>query len=457
MAAAEAEIGWTYEPLPSQERFHADVEHLYKGYSGPIGSGKSYALVYEALFLSALNPGLAGLLGAPTYPMLRDATQRTVFEVLDQEQIFWRFHKSENILTLPDAPFYGSEILFRSLDDYERLRGTNLAWFGVDELTYCQPAAWTRLQGRLRHPKANRRCGFAAWTPKGFDWVYEDFVRNPKPGYRAVVASPRENRYVAATGLYDALAANYDERLYRQEVLGEYLNLNAGQAYYAFDRLKNVTDKAEYNPLLPLCWSLDFNINPMCSVIAQVEDRSTPVDAMMGKRELRIHVIDELYLPNSHTAEACEEFVARTQQYRSSWRNDLVVYIYGDASGSQRQRAAGAGSNSDWAVIRSFFANRPEYKVSFRYKSSNPPVRDRVAAVNAALCDSQGVRRYFIHPRCKHLIRDFEQVVWKPGTTLLDQTTDPMLTHLSDAAGYLIEREMPLRHGGQGEQPGRLI
>ncbi len=30
----------------------------------------------------------------------------------------------------------GSRIYFRAVDDFERLRGTNLAWFGLDELTY---------------------------------------------------------------------------------------------------------------------------------------------------------------------------------------------------------------------------------------------------------------------------------------------------------------------------------
>src|SRR5438093_1039695 len=59
-----------YQALPAQQKFHSDLVTRFKGYSGPIGSGKSYALVYEALFLSYLNPGLVGLVGAPTYRML---------------------------------------------------------------------------------------------------------------------------------------------------------------------------------------------------------------------------------------------------------------------------------------------------------------------------------------------------------------------------------------------------
>src|ERR1700686_2101865 len=89
---------WKYDALPAQRTFHVDLTARFKGYSGPIGSGKSYALVYEALLLSRLNPGLLGLVAAPTYRMLQDGTQRTFFEVLEAEQIDYDFHKHSNRL-----------------------------------------------------------------------------------------------------------------------------------------------------------------------------------------------------------------------------------------------------------------------------------------------------------------------------------------------------------------------
>jgi hypothetical protein len=67
-------------------------------------------------------------------------------------------------------------ILFRPLEYYDRLRGYNLAWFGIDELTYCKEGAWQVLQQCIRDPKATRLQGFASWTPKGFDWVYDRFI-----------------------------------------------------------------------------------------------------------------------------------------------------------------------------------------------------------------------------------------------------------------------------------------
>src|SRR5689334_20366413 len=135
-------VAWQYQALPAQREFHRDLATPFKGYCGPIGSGKSYALVYEALLLTRLNPGLLGLVGAPTYRMLQDSTQRTFFEVLEAEGIDYDYNKQDYRLRFRTN---GSEIIFRSMENPERLRGPNLAWFALDELTYTREEAWTRL------------------------------------------------------------------------------------------------------------------------------------------------------------------------------------------------------------------------------------------------------------------------------------------------------------------------
>src|ERR1700749_3202286 len=91
-----------YDPLPSQKLFHAS-EARFKGFSGPIGSGKSQALCQEAIKLSYLNPGRLGLMGAPTYPMLRDATQAALFEILDANDIPFDHNRAENTLLMKDT------------------------------------------------------------------------------------------------------------------------------------------------------------------------------------------------------------------------------------------------------------------------------------------------------------------------------------------------------------------
>src|ERR1041384_5743176 len=130
-----------YDALPSQKLFHQS-QARFKGFSGPVGSGKSVALCHEAIRFSYIDHGRTGLIGAPTYPMLRDSTQATFFDLWEANQVPYTLNKSTITVVMQDT---GSKILFRSLDEYERLRGSNLAWFGVDEMTYTAEEAWMRL------------------------------------------------------------------------------------------------------------------------------------------------------------------------------------------------------------------------------------------------------------------------------------------------------------------------
>src|SRR5215813_11176457 len=284
-----------YCPLDSQRRFH-DSQARFKGFSGPIGSGKSQALCQEAIKLSYLNAGRLGLMGAPTYPMLRDATQAALLEVLDGNDIPYDQNKAENALTMKDT---GSRILFRPVEEFERLRGTNLAWFGVDELTYTQEDSWLRLEGRLRDPLATRLCGFAVWTPKGYDWVWRRFIADRVSGYEVVLASAFENRHILAKipDFYERLLSSYDQKFNDQEVLGQYLSMDGSRVYTSFDRAIHLKELAAH-PGLPLLWALDFNVDPMSSVIVQ-------------KVNGVVHVLDEIVIRHATTKEACAEFLKR--------------------------------------------------------------------------------------------------------------------------------------------------
>lgn len=417
-----------YEPLPSQREFHACQER-FKGFSGPIGSGKSQALCQEAIKLSYLNPGRLGLLGAPTYPMLRDATQATLFEILDSNDVPFEHNKAENILVLHDT---GSRILFRPVDEFERLRGTNLAWFGIDELTYTQEAAWLRLEGRLRDPKAGRLCGFAVWTPKGFDWVYRKFVLKPIKGYHTVIARPFENKFLLGkiTDFYDRLKDSYDENFYKQEALGCYLNMNGGLVYSAFSREDHIAE-LRADPHVPLLWALDFNVDPMSSVVAQI---------VHGQ----VRVLDEIVLRHATTNQACEEFLKRFP------RHNAGIAVYGDASG----HAAQTTGDSDYEMIREYFRLHTTSPVRYHTPKANPAVRERTNVVNAKLRTASGEIGLVVDAKCKELIMDFEQVSFKTDSTQIDKDRDRQRTHLSDALGYLIWQECrPLAKIGERREP----
>jgi Terminase RNaseH-like domain/Terminase large subunit, T4likevirus-type, N-terminal len=425
--------GITYRALPSQQKFH-DSKARFKGFSGPIGSGKSAALCHEAIRLCHYNPGRTGLIGSPTYPMLRDSTLTSLVETLNDNRIPFELNKADNVIVLKEMQ---SRILLRSVDGYERLRGTNLAWFGLDELTYTAEGAWLRLEGRLRDPRASHRCGFAVWTPKGFDWVYRKFVANPVEGYEVIQAKPYENRFLLeqVPDYYERLRGSYDENFFRQEVLGSYLNVRGGLVYHAFDRAVNIK-ALDADQAREIFWALDFNVDPMCSVVVQV--------AAGGE----IAVLDEIVLRRATTEQACEEFEKRFGLPRAG------VVVYGDASGASMHTTG----YSDYQVIRSYFGSRLA-KATYRVPKANPPVRARVAMLNAMLRNARGEAQLFVDPKCRELIADLEEVSYEEDSTQIDKDKDRRRTHLSDALGYLVWQQD--RGGGSittiGERGERLF
>ncbi|HUQ95651.1 MAG TPA: terminase family protein [Bryobacteraceae bacterium] len=418
-----------YTPLPSQAKFHY-TKSRYKGFSGPIGSGKSQALCHEAIRLAYVNAGRTGLVGAPTYPMLRDATQAAFLEILRENRIPYEQNRSENTITLEDCR---SKILFRPLEDFNRLRGTNLAWYGVDELTYTPEGAWLRLEGRLRDPKATQHCGFAVWTPKGFDWVYERFIRAPRGGYEVVLATPGENRHVlqASPEFYDRLRHSYDEHFYRQEALGEYLAGSTDRVYSNFDRALHVSDVTP-SAAEVLLWTLDFNVTPMCSLVAQRSGSA-------------LHVLDEIVLQKASTWDACEEF---NRRYFGRFPG---VIVSGDASGNHSQTSG----TTDYQIIRTTLG-RQWRSLQFQVPKANPLVRLRTALVNAKLKSAAGDVDIRISPGCRNLIKDLEEVAYKDGSGVIDKDRDPQRTHTSDALGYLVWQEFGDRQT-IGEQNRRLL
>lgn len=237
--------------------------------------------------------------------------------------------------------------------------------------------------------------------------------------------------------------------LYQQRPLGA---SGIGKVYHAWSE-ENCRE-LEHDPMTPISWALDFNVDPMCSVIAQIRDQTSRMDMLSGRRAIVIQVLDEICLPNSHTEEACRVFMERAGQWFHS--TPLTIQIYGDSSGNNRKTS----NKTDWQIVREVFAADRRFRLEFHIRPANPAVKDRTNAVNAALFNSAGQRRLFYDPRCKELQKDFCQVKWKRdmsgnATNEIDKSS-PLRTHVSDALGYLIESEMGLKQQG-GARPERLL
>lgn len=339
----------------------------------------------------------------------------------------------------------GGKLALRGAENWEALVGRGLDFAGFDEFADIHPKAWTEA---IRPALADRggRALFSG-TPAGFDH-FNELIEScgVDEDWKAFTFTTLQGGRVPESEI-EAARRDMDPRTFRQEFEASVENLTAGRVYYAFERAGNLSDAALYEPGLPVCWALDFNVTPMTSVLCQIWDTTSQREALMGVRTAKVMVFDEIYLESSNTAEACEEFGNRMRQYTAVTSSVVAVQVYGDASGSQRSHTT-AGSPSDWDTLRGWFARHREFAMQPCWRDANPIVKDRIAAVNGLLCNARGDRRLLVHPRCKMLIRDFEQTGWKEGSGILDPGPEKKLTHISDAMGYFCEREFGTRQAG---------
>jgi len=209
------------EYLPKQYEFLQNCTDIkYSAYIGGFGSGKTHVLCLQAL-VEAVKPSL-GLIGANTYRLLADTTQRKFFELCPPSWVK-RFYKSDQRLELIN----GSEILFRSLERPEKLTNLNLDWWGLDEIGEVEMETFRMLQARLRKDGGSHR-GFGAGNPAGpVHWTYEYFVQKAAiytDTYSLVQATTYENTFLGRS-YGDDLTKSYgkDTLYYKRFVLGEFV------------------------------------------------------------------------------------------------------------------------------------------------------------------------------------------------------------------------------------------
>ena len=220
-----------YTPHKAQKQFH-ECNTRFKAFVGGIGSGKTLGGAIEAIRYMIENPGSGGIIVAPNYPMMITSTLPTFFEKLPS-MLIQDIHKGERKITLKN----GSWCFYRSAEDPDTLRGPNLSWFWPDEASLMPGKAFEILLGRIRDERFPCR-GWVTTTPKGFNWVYEKFVKKKSNKYELIHCSSRNNPYLSKDFI-ESLQEDYSGAFARQEIEGDFVAME-GAVYSMFSRLKHV-------------------------------------------------------------------------------------------------------------------------------------------------------------------------------------------------------------------------
>ena len=424
--------------LRHQLEFCDNLEARKLGLVCGFGAGKTHALVAKAITMAALNIGHVSALFEPVAPMLRDILQRTMDDLLEEYGVPFTFRVSplpEYVLTFAEG---SHTILLRTMETWNRIRGQNLCAIGFDEAdTANTPVAEQATRMALARLRAgNVRQFYAATTPEGWGWAYETFEKNAGEDTALIRGSSYDNPHLPADFI-PSLEANYPPQLVQAYVRGQWVNLTTGQVYDRFDRTKHV------RPLPPLedrfgrpyqnqtagkpcadetiLLGVDFNVGNMHGCLAL-------------RRGPDLWVFDEI-------AEAHDtDDLARKVRERYP---DHRILAYPDASGAKRTTNA---TRSDVAILEG-------YGFSNMAPSANPPVRDRVAAVQAALENGLGEVHLFVSPNCPKTIECLELQSWNEKG---EPDKEGGYDHMNDALGYIVHRIRAVENAQAGRKVGSI-
>ena len=218
-----------------------------------------------------------------------------------------------------------------------------------------------------------------------------------------------------------------------------------GNVYHQFDEQVHCR-RLSRDDRMQLFVALDFNVDPMCAVIGQY-DKGSGIRMME-----RCEFLEEIILPNSNTPDMMMRLMKELKKYQ--WGYTLELEVFGDAAGTQRSSQS---QKSNWQIVAEYFALDGTIHYRFVRKKANPPIVDRVNAFNVMLKSADGsIRLYIDDVKCPELVKDLKKVRWQQtsdgnSTGLLDKR-DKRRTHVSDAAGYMVEYNFALRARAGGRK-----
>lgn len=324
------------------------------------------------------------------------------------------------------------DFFFKSMDNVEALVGYETYRSHIDELDTLPAdkaeAAFFKIMGRNRQSPDDVPQEFRNWveknqryecvnrisaytTPEGFKfchrmWDPDGENSNRNKEFQIFRGRTQDNPTLTEDYL-EGLRQTYPAALLKAYMEGEFVNLESGAVYYAFDRHKNYSSET-VQPTDVLRIGMDFNVGKT----------SATVYVLRGSDW---HIVGEV-VKKYDTPDMISEIKSRWPKHR--------IICYPDASGVKRTTAN--ASESDIALLKNA-------GFEIRAHGHNPKVKDRIAAVNNGFANGKVFINTVEAPETTKCLE--QQAYDKNG----DPDKKSGYDHQNDATGYPLAYEMRLR------------
>lgn len=400
-----------------------NLPHKFRAYVGGFGSGKTWvgctAMCQHFYEFPRITQGYF----APSFPQIRDIFYPTIEEVAFESGLSIKINHGNKEVHFREGRIYRGTAICRSMDAPETIAGFKIGHALIDELDLLKTEkallAWRKIIARMRYKVERLKNGIdVTTTPEGFKFCYHEFCKKPleKPSlqdfYGLIQSSTYENERFLPDDYIPSLLATYPPQLIDAYLEGKFVNLTSGSVYPDFDRKLNHTDEA-LSPGEPIHCGVDFNVyNCTASIFVTRDNRPVQVGELTGVRDTP--ALAKLLMEN----------------YKLQGHH---VTVYPDASGNSHKSTD--ANKSDIQILR-------DHDLAIRVDSVNPSVKDRVASVNAAICNAAGERKYKINTMLCPVTTDCleQQIYDKNGEPDKSSGKD----HVPDTIGYRINTDWPV-------------
>lgn len=327
----------------------------------------------------------------------------------------------------------GTSFIFRGLreigvDDIKSFANVNICW--IEEGASVTKGSFDSLLPTIR--AKNSYIIISANPDNESDVVYQEWGPN---------AEPRSDSYTCYKDFrYNPFAleppALHDITLKKRNRPADYDMIYLGNLRTQSDRpvvrsWDPYTNVGVGEQSKTIYWSLDFNVNPQCSVICHWN----------GGHDF--YFSDEIVLENASTQRVAEEFV---RIYREKYDGQPLV-INGDASGRNRSSNS---EFSNYAIIEQVLTHH-RIRFDIQVPRANTSISNRVNNFDWHVRGLDGKPHILVNPECRHLCHACKLLSYDEDGKIIEvparfgmKTIDYAKSHIFDAASYCVMTNDPV-------------
>jgi PBSX family phage terminase large subunit len=396
-----------YAPYVYQADFHADKAR-WKIVVGGRRVGKSKMCIQECIKACLSKPKQLVYWIAPSYKVAKEVGFEEFNNMID---VLQPVIDEINLSNLTIKFKNNSQLVFKSGDNPDSLRGRKINFCILDEAAFIKPEIWQVIRPALADTKGS---AVLISTPNGIgDWFHTIWQLDTWSKYHW--PSTLNTIVMTEEELAD-IKANMSQTEFDQEIMAKFVT-KAGRVYNDFDDNNIVEDFIPGLDKYDIHLGLDFGFAAPSAICFMAVNRLTE----------EVIQFDEIYINRTQMTDIINLIIDRLKEYNYSV-SDLKMN-YCDPAGEAYELSSGA---SPVDMMRA---------AGFQIKNKASKIAPGIAQVRSYIRNCDGVRRFKVCKKCKETIRShtgYQYDTNANGTSKEEALKDGLHDHMCDSVRYFF-------------------